>query len=52
MPSRSHAERSARIRASTWLTSVFPSITSTAMTSIYQGLPPSRHGILGHQIWK
>jgi hypothetical protein len=22
------------------------------MTSIYQGLPPSRHGILGHQIWK
>jgi hypothetical protein len=36
----------------TWVTSVFPSITSTALTSIYQGLPPSRHGILGHQIWK
>jgi hypothetical protein len=36
----------------TWITSVFPSITSTAMTSIYQGLPPARHGILGHQIWK
>ena len=36
----------------TWITSVFPSITSAAMTSIYQGLPPSRHGILGHQIWK
>jgi hypothetical protein len=39
-------------RYGTWITSVFPSITSTAMTSIYQGLPPSRHGILGHQIWK
>jgi hypothetical protein len=36
----------------TWITSVFPSITSTAMTSIYQGLPPSRHGILGHHVWK
>jgi hypothetical protein len=36
----------------TWITSVFPSITSTAMTSIYQGLPPARHGILGHQVWK
>ena len=39
-------------RYGTWITSVFPSITTSAMTSIYQGLPPSRHGILGHQIWK
>ena len=35
-----------------WLTSVFPTITSCALTSIYEGLPPARHGILGHQIWK
>ena len=36
----------------TWITSVFPSITSAAITSIYQGLPPARHGIAGHLIWK
>ena len=36
----------------TWVTSVFPSITSTAITSMYLGLPPSRHGILGHRVWK
>jgi len=36
----------------TWLTSVFPTITSCALTSIYQGLSPGRHGITGHLIWK
>ncbi len=36
----------------TWITSVFPSITSCALTSLYQGLPPARHGITGHVIWK
>ena len=36
----------------TWITSVFPSITSCALTSLYQALPPSRHGLLGHLIWK
>lgn len=36
----------------TWITSVFPSITSCALTSIYQALPPARHGLLGHLIWK
>ena len=36
----------------TWVTSVFPSITSCALTSIYQALPPARHGLLGHLIWK
>ncbi len=36
----------------TWITSVFPSITSCALTSLYQGLPPSRHGLLGHLVWK
>ena len=49
--------RSSRFKAlyrdyGTWITSVFPTITSAALTSIYQGLPPSRHGILGHLIWK
>lgn len=33
------------------LTSVFPSITSTALCSIYTGLPPAEHGILGHKIY-
>jgi len=36
----------------TWITSVFPSITSCALSSMFQGLPPNRHGILGHYIWK
>ena len=36
----------------TWITSVFPSITSCALTSLYQALPPARHGLLGHLIWK
>jgi hypothetical protein len=36
----------------TWITSVFPSITSCALSSLYQALPPARHGILGHYVWK
>ena len=36
----------------TWVTSVFPTITSCALSSIYQALPPARHGITGHVIWK
>ena len=36
----------------TWITSVFPSITSCALSSLYQGLPPARHGLLGHYVWK
>ena len=39
-------------RCGTWLTSVFPSITSCALSSLYQALPPARHGILGHLVWK
>ncbi|MHA1722080.1 MAG: alkaline phosphatase family protein [Candidatus Baldrarchaeia archaeon] len=33
------------------LSSVFPTITSTVITSIYTGLPPEKHGILGHKIF-
>ncbi len=33
------------------LSSTFPSITSSAITSINFGLPPSEHGILGHVIY-
>jgi hypothetical protein len=36
----------------TWITSVFPTITSCALSSLYQGLSPARHGILGHYVWK
>jgi Type I phosphodiesterase / nucleotide pyrophosphatase len=36
----------------TWITSVFPTITSCALSSLYQGLPPARHGVPGHVIWK
>ncbi len=32
------------------LSSLFPTITSTIMTSIHLGLPPEEHGILGHKI--
>lgn len=35
-----------------WVTSVFPTITSCALSSIYQGLPPARHGMPGHVIYK
>ncbi|MBI4865783.1 MAG: alkaline phosphatase family protein [Candidatus Wallbacteria bacterium] len=34
-----------------WVTSVFPSITSSAISSILHGVPPARHGILGHKVW-
>ncbi|MBI4180163.1 alkaline phosphatase family protein [bacterium] len=33
------------------LTSVFPSITSAALCSIYTGRPPAKHGIPGHKIY-
>ncbi len=36
----------------TWITSVFPTITSCALSSLYQGLAPARHGLTGHKIWK
>jgi len=36
----------------TWVTSVFPSITSAALTSLYQGLMPAHHGIMGHVVWQ
>jgi hypothetical protein len=36
----------------TWITSVFPTITSCALSSLYQALPPARHGIAGHVVWK
>jgi hypothetical protein len=39
-------------RYGTWITSVFPTITSCALSSLYQALPPARHGILGHYVWK
>ncbi len=35
----------------TWVTSVFPSITSSAIVSIFHGVPPAVHGIYGHQVW-
>jgi hypothetical protein len=39
-------------RCGTWVTSVFPSITSCALSSLYQGLAPARHGVLGHKVWQ
>ncbi|MBD3194757.1 MAG: hypothetical protein GF317_06865 [Candidatus Lokiarchaeota archaeon] len=33
------------------LSSVFPTITSTIMSSIHSGLPPEVHGLLGHKIY-
>lgn len=33
------------------LSSTFPSITSSAVTSIHLGVPPTKHGILGHRIY-
>ena len=33
------------------LSSLFPTITSTILPSIHSGLPPERHGILGHKIF-
>jgi predicted AlkP superfamily pyrophosphatase or phosphodiesterase len=32
------------------LSSIFPTITSAAIPSIHSGLPPERHGIMGHKI--
>lgn len=32
------------------LSSIFPTITSAALPSIHSGLPPERHGIMGHKI--
>jgi hypothetical protein len=33
------------------LSSTFPTITSSAVTSIHMGVPPTKHGILGHRIY-
>ncbi len=33
------------------LTSVFPSTTTAALTSLSTGVPPGRHGIVGHRQW-
>lgn len=33
------------------LTSITPSTTSSALTSIWTGVPPSAHGILGYEMW-
>jgi len=33
------------------LTSITPSTTSSALTSIWTGAPPSAHGILGYEMW-
>ena len=33
------------------LTSIFPSTTSAALTSLATAQPPSAHGVLGHTLW-
>ena len=33
------------------ITTVVPSTTATALTSISTGLPPSEHGIIGYRVW-
>ncbi len=33
------------------LSSTFPTITSSAVTSIHLGVPPTKHGIMGHRIY-
>jgi hypothetical protein len=33
------------------ITSVLPSTTPTALTSISTGLPPSQHGVMGYRLW-
>ncbi|MED5414804.1 MAG: alkaline phosphatase family protein [Candidatus Latescibacterota bacterium] len=33
------------------LTSIFPSTTTAALTSLATAQPPSKHGILGHVLW-
>ncbi len=32
------------------LSSIFPTITSAALPSIHFGLPPERHGVMGHKV--
>lgn len=49
---QSQALKSLWSQYGSWITSVFPSITSAALTSIYQAQPPGRHGLAGHHIWK
>ncbi len=33
------------------ITSVCPSTTATALTSLWTGEPPARHGIIGYEMW-
>lgn len=33
------------------LTSVTPSTTASALTTLWTGVPPSGHGIMGHEMW-
>jgi predicted AlkP superfamily pyrophosphatase or phosphodiesterase len=33
-----------------WISSTYPTITPTAMSSIFSGLTPGQHGITGHQL--
>jgi len=33
------------------LSSTFPTITSSAITSIHLGVPPTKHGIFGHRVY-
>ena len=33
------------------ITTIVPSTTATAMTSITTGLPPGEHGVVGYRIW-
>ncbi|MBI3894281.1 MAG: alkaline phosphatase family protein [Candidatus Wallbacteria bacterium] len=38
-------------RRGDWVTSVFPTITSSAICSILHGVSPARHGIMGHKVY-
>ena len=33
------------------LTSITPSTTAAALTSLWTGLPPSRHGVMAYEVW-
>lgn len=35
----------------TYITSTFPSTTTTALSSLYTGMPPAQHGITGYQMF-
>jgi hypothetical protein len=35
----------------THITSTFPTTTTTALSSLYTGMPPARHGIFGYQMF-